>query len=151
MSRTRITPTFVACWLAQTAQTKKERYCRLDRLRDSTYCGSHCHLGKPSAGNKAPRERVPCPVDPTHTVYAIVHHPSCDTPRGTHKATTCAARFTKHRYKDRLTKHLLVCNASRNHATSIMQPFYKPDCNLGPASGDSAGSAARVELKDMVM
>ncbi|XP_077270405.1 tRNA:m(4)X modification enzyme TRM13 homolog [Temnothorax americanus] len=62
---------------------RKKRFCRMTVREGRRYCGEHqrdvADLG-PDAGD----ERVPCPLDPTHTCY-----------------------------RSKLTRHLGVCNAKR--------------------------------------
>ncbi|KAL6258813.1 hypothetical protein P5V15_010759 [Pogonomyrmex californicus] len=58
---------------------RKKRFCRMTVREGRRYCGEH---QRDVAG--CPDERVPCPLDPTHTCY-----------------------------RSKLTRHLSVCNAKR--------------------------------------
>ncbi|XP_055699085.1 tRNA:m(4)X modification enzyme TRM13 homolog [Phlebotomus papatasi] len=64
--------------------TRKKRYCKMTVAKGGKFCSQHEPITKPNdkeMGNKS-AERVPCPLDPKHTVYAF-----------------------------KLTKHLKICNA----------------------------------------
>ncbi|XP_036377107.1 tRNA:m(4)X modification enzyme TRM13 homolog isoform X1 [Megalops cyprinoides] len=56
---------------------KKKRYCKMVVASGKTFCGEHAN-----ADQEGERERIPCPLDPKHTVF-----------------------------KDNLTKHLKKCNS----------------------------------------
>lgn len=45
--------------------TKKKRYCRFKPNNGNTYCSEHIYL----LNDAFDRKRVPCPLDPNHTVY----------------------------------------------------------------------------------
>ncbi|XP_018310046.1 tRNA:m(4)X modification enzyme TRM13 homolog [Mycetomoellerius zeteki] len=60
---------------------RKKRFCRMTVRKGHQYCGEH---QRDIAGSDAGNERVPCPLDPTHTCY-----------------------------RSKLTKHLGVCNVKR--------------------------------------
>ncbi|ORZ36759.1 methyltransferase TRM13-domain-containing protein [Catenaria anguillulae PL171] len=47
--------------------TRKQRYCSLAARKGTNYCGEHGHLDTSSAA-AARDPRVPCPLDPNHTV-----------------------------------------------------------------------------------
>ncbi|KAI7791209.1 tRNA:m(4)X modification enzyme TRM13 homolog [Triplophysa rosa] len=44
--------------------TKKKRYCKMTVGRGKTFCGEHAN-----AGGDTEKKRIPCPLDPKHTVY----------------------------------------------------------------------------------
>ncbi|GIL88710.1 hypothetical protein Vretimale_17287 [Volvox reticuliferus] len=48
---------------------KKSRFCRTMAIPGKHFCGNHLHVGDPDAATAAP-QRVPCPLDPNHTVLA---------------------------------------------------------------------------------
>ncbi|KYN41039.1 tRNA guanosine-2'-O-methyltransferase TRM13 like protein [Trachymyrmex septentrionalis] len=60
---------------------RKKRFCRMTVQKGHQYCGEH---QRNTAGSDTGNERVPCPLDPTHTCY-----------------------------RSKLTKHLGVCNVKR--------------------------------------
>ncbi|KYN14952.1 PREDICTED: tRNA:m(4)X modification enzyme TRM13 homolog [Trachymyrmex cornetzi] len=60
---------------------RKKRFCRMTVRKGHQYCGEH---QQDIAGSDTGNERVPCPLDPTHTCY-----------------------------RSKLTKHLGVCNIKR--------------------------------------
>nr|CAG8635816.1 7173_t:CDS:2 [Entrophospora candida] len=47
---------------------RKRRYCHLPKKLDNNYCGEHLQC-EVKVGIK--KERIPCPFDPSHTVYKI--------------------------------------------------------------------------------
>ncbi|KAG5324669.1 TRM13 enzyme, partial [Acromyrmex heyeri] len=61
---------------------RKKRFCRMTVQKGHQYCGEHQLWD--IAGSDTRNERVPCPLDPTHTCY-----------------------------RSKLTKHLGVCNVKR--------------------------------------
>ncbi|KAG5310237.1 TRM13 enzyme, partial [Acromyrmex insinuator] len=61
---------------------RKKRFCRMTVQKGHRYCGEHQLWD--IAGSDTRNERVPCPLDPTHTCY-----------------------------RSKLTKHLGVCNVKR--------------------------------------
>ncbi|GIL60780.1 hypothetical protein Vafri_15223 [Volvox africanus] len=48
---------------------RKSRFCRTLAIPGKRFCGNHLHVGDPVAAPAAP-QRVPCPLDPNHTVLA---------------------------------------------------------------------------------
>ncbi|KAA0712150.1 tRNA:m(4)X modification enzyme TRM13 -like protein [Triplophysa tibetana] len=44
--------------------TKKKRYCKMTVGRGKTFCGEHANAGEDNE-----KKRIPCPLDPKHTVY----------------------------------------------------------------------------------
>jgi tRNA:m4X modification enzyme len=64
---------------------KRGRYCRLAVARGSNYCGEHLNFDPESrVSSTASQRRIPCPLDPHHTVY-----------------------------EDQLQRHLKKCNAAK--------------------------------------
>nr|CCA14744.1 tRNA guanosine2'Omethyltransferase putative [Albugo laibachii Nc14] len=55
----------------------KNRFCNIPRISGSTFCGNHIPNELTSSANESlkkrngNRHRVPCPLDPSHTVYAF--------------------------------------------------------------------------------
>ncbi len=94
---------------------RKQRYCTVPRLPTSNYCGNHQMLEPGYEDKKVPtsnaaaqrgsRRRVPCPLDPLHTVYER------DLPR-----------------------HLRVCNVAKDKKSLAHTPFYRPGINSGPSA-----------------
>ena len=72
----------------------KKRLCRMAPSPGSIYCGNH--------RDSSSLERVPCPLDPTHTVY-----------------------------RDKLDKHLLVCNTVKFEENLLQNCYYCLNCNSG--------------------
>ena len=80
----------------------KRRYCGVARTPESLFCGNH---GAARSGGKPQMERVPCPIDPSHTVYV-----------------------------NDLAKHLKVCNRAKEREAMESEPFYCFNCNSGALS-----------------
>lgn len=52
---------------------RKKRYCRITVAKDEDYCGEHLPVTtSPAASDEQNKEhiRIPCPLDPKHTIYA---------------------------------------------------------------------------------
>ncbi|XP_011501388.1 PREDICTED: tRNA:m(4)X modification enzyme TRM13 homolog [Ceratosolen solmsi marchali] len=64
---------------------RKKRYCRMTVKKDKRFCGEH--QSNYNELNKIINERIPCPLDLSHTIY-----------------------------KSKLSKHLKVCNAKVNES-----------------------------------
>lgn len=75
----------------------KQRLCNIARLPNSTFCGNHIDSSK---DNNQELLRIPCPLDPTHSIY----------PKN-------------------LQAHLKICNAVKNEKEMLELPFYKHNCN----------------------
>jgi tRNA:m4X modification enzyme len=90
-------------------QERKGRYCNLPRAPSSQYCGHH----DPTAFVGG--ERIPCPVDGSHSIFA----------------------------RD-LRSHLERCESAAQAAVLSAQSFYARGVNAGCAPADEAGGAARV-------
>ena len=80
--------------------TQKKRYCSGVRVQGTEFCGHHVVDG-----------RVPCPIDPSHSV-----------PDG------AAA----------LARHVLVCSSGRADLRTQSLPCYSSSCNAGGSLTDSA-------------
>lgn len=92
--------------------SRKARFCNVTRSPGSNFCGNHRPDDEPVPQRvlKRTREdqdqvvRVPCPVDPSHTVY---HH--------------------------NLSQHIKICNANKRDVQLRSEPFYCENCNSGPS------------------
>jgi hypothetical protein len=117
--------------------TRKQRFCNIQPLSNSRFCGNHRadgdaegesnesaannnniendklnRLGRELLRAREPyHERIPCPLDPTHTVY-----------------------------KHRLQKHLKICVTHTKNKEMEEKPFYSPNCNSGTAPISSSTS-----------
>ena len=94
----------------------KKRLCNLGRAPGSRYCGNHrpsheapservrrlAMASSSSEGNRSGAERIPCPVDPSHTIY--LHN---------------------------LAAHVQICNVSKDLKRLEQQSYYCKDCNSG--------------------
>lgn len=89
---------------------KKKRRCGMTRSSQNLYCSEHLNLMKKAANSQVhnkngseaekERERVPCPLDPNHTVWA-----------------------------DQLKKHLKKCNKTKLSHLNDDKPYYEPGYN----------------------
>nr|XP_051177221.1 tRNA:m(4)X modification enzyme TRM13 isoform X1 [Lolium perenne] len=87
----------------------KRRHCANSPLRSTQYCGNH----PPESSSSSSRRRVPCPVDPSHTVF-----------------------------EDNLEAHVGKC-PFRKHANALAaQPYYSKAINSG-GGGAALTSAAK--------
>ena len=91
-------------------QERKGRYCNLPRAPSSQYCGHH----DPAA--IVGGERIPCPVDGSHSIFA----------------------------RD-LKSHLERCESAAQAAVLSAQFFYARGVNAGGAPSDEADGAMRVQ------
>lgn len=87
-------------------QTRKSRYCKQPPRTGSVYCG--CHLVSDAATD---RKRIPCPADPSHSIY-----------------------------EDRLKKHMKKCNAYKRARTQEAQPYFVRGINAGDPKAAGAGA-----------
>lgn len=114
---------------------RKSRFCRQEILPSlaSTgyqYCGNHCHLVPArqdgsgtitSAGSSTQkRERIPCPVDPTHHIFA-----------------------------DMLEKHVEKCPKTVALRRQQEAPFYCRDCNCGGHGTSSSESMTAIPANNL--
>ena len=74
---------------------RKNKLCNIARVANSLYCGNHIQspatapsldktIGDSIQPEKFIKERIPCPIDPSHTIY-----------------------------KQKLESHILICNAQK--------------------------------------
>uniref|UniRef100_A0A0G4IER8 tRNA:m(4)X modification enzyme TRM13 n=1 Tax=Chromera velia CCMP2878 TaxID=1169474 RepID=A0A0G4IER8_9ALVE len=76
---------------------RKNKTCKFDRVPGELYCSTH-RSGLEDGGEK---ERVPCPIDPSHSIY-----------------------------KSRLLGHIKNCNKARDFAFELCLPFTEQNCNV---------------------
>ena len=107
---------------------KKTRQCGMTRKADSEYCSEHINLLKKLEGGavhagsvQGGRERVPCPLDPNHSVW-----------------------------KDQLQRHLKKCNKNKLAHANDGMPFYSCDMNRGQEM-ESVAVDYKECLKDAVL
>lgn len=92
---------------------RKRRFCGVARTPTSLYCGTHLSASQLASSTAPPtRPRIPCPVDPSHTIFA-----------------------------DKLEHHVRICNASKELRLLEREPYYCRDCNSGPVSPADAAAA----------
>lgn len=92
---------------------KKGRRCRFPVIPGTARCGAH---------REDDRGRIPCPLDPKHTVF-----------------------------EDRLEQHLKICSKLRDQSVIEKQPFYEAGVNQGPptvAKVDPVSSASEDVVED---
>ena len=107
--------------------TKKRRLCNLERCPNSRYCGTHrptteepsrrvlSKVRSESSGPSKSVERIPCPIDPSHSIY-----------------------------RHNLHKHSEICNIKTRDDELSKYPYYCKDCNSGaeaPGDADPAEAA----------
>ena len=91
----------------------KGRYCSFPRSASSLYCGNH----QCTEENK----RIPCPVDPSHTV-----------------------RETS------LKSHVIVCNATKRKLEEESQSYFSRDINSGMYPGVTTTTEVKEAIDDEV-
>jgi len=100
-----------ALWLP-----KKKRYCRFARVPGHEFCGHHLAERKAEAGDA--RKRIPCPLDPSHSIFA-----------------------------DDLERHLKICPRAKGIAEEERLPCFSRDCNVGAeARGPTPSSPPPAEV-----
>jgi tRNA:m4X modification enzyme len=98
---------------------KKNRYCSMRPAEGKVFCGVHESEGAVAAGQAPPataRQRVPCPIDPSHTVFA-----------------------------DQVKHHIKVCTGAKQQAAHLQQPYFSAGLNSGsgqPATPAASGASA---------
>lgn len=119
----------------------KQRFCNIARSAGSDFCGNHRAEGDPvpqrvqaraavdgaSGGAAAAAavsvsvsvERIPCPIDPSHTVY-----------------------------RHDLASHIRSCNVTKRDALMRTQPFYRENCNVGGGDRDIHSPNADADAVD---
>ena len=91
--------------------TKKKRFCNLPRLPGVDKCGVHHEGGQ---------ARVPCPVDPSHTVFA-----------------------------QQLAAHIKVCNATKIARVLEAKPYFSKDVNSGTVASAADGNGQIMAISDV--
>ena len=112
-------------WIA-----RKQRYCSMQRLSNSSYCGVHADaslslsartaegaVDEGAAPAAARKERVPCPIDPSHTVY-----------------------------RHNLKAHVRICTRAKQDLATQALPYFSRGINSGvnttaPAPPETAPAA----------
>ncbi len=89
---------------------RKQKLCNVARSLNSMFCGNHQPVERDGEDNlvrsdekdakKDKKERVPCPIDPTHTIF-----------------------------KSSLSYHVKVCTKLKQSKAMSEQAFFKQDCN----------------------
>ncbi|KAF0697927.1 Aste57867_11424 [Aphanomyces stellatus] len=98
---------------------RKNRYCNVARVEGSKYCGNHIVDEEGVVSQKTKkykaemRKRVPCTLDPSHTVYLFD-----------------------------LKKHLEICNKLKEAEAMRSLPYYSLNINSGTHTGASTTAAA---------
>ncbi|KAF0912343.1 hypothetical protein E2562_014011 [Oryza meyeriana var. granulata] len=90
----------------------KRRHCANSPLPTSHYCGNHLPDSASDAGALS-RRRVPCPVDPSHTVL-----------------------------EENLEAHVSKCPLKKQTAALAAQPFYSKGINSGGGEGGGGVTSA---------
>ena len=75
---------------------KKNRFCNFNSVPGAKFCGNH-------GGAPLNRKRIPCPIDPSHTIY-----------------------------EDEVAKHVKKCNATRLRRALESKPYFSLNQNIGP-------------------
>lgn len=89
---------------------KKGRYCHFAVVEGHGYCGHHLQTRDSEQGTR--KKRIPCPLDPTHTIFA----------------------------KD-VDRHMRVCPRAKEGAIEAALPCFERNCNLGGAGPTGSSSA----------
>ncbi len=97
--------------------TRKGRYCNIRATDGSRWCGNHVPGAQQDGVGAKPR--MPCPVDPSHTIYA--HN---------------------------LNAHVRVCTRSQDNNAMAAQPFYKANVNSGRSCSDTATTTEQLSSDD---
>ena len=102
---------------------KKNRFCSMRPAPGKEYCGVHeplAPVGSDSlpSGARAGKERVPCPIDPRHTIF-----------------------------KHDVAKHLKVCVFKTQQEKALAQPYFHAEINSGPGdAGDGEATTPLKQL-----
>ena len=75
---------------------RKNRFCNQAKVGDSLFCGVH---------GEQTRKRIPCPVDPSHTIY-----------------------------EDKAAQHVLICNAAKEQRALEAESWFCLNCNSGSSA-----------------
>ena len=85
---------------------RKGRFCRQQPTGDDKFCGNHQQYNNSSSNGNQPQKRhrirVPCPIDPSHTIY-----------------------------QDQMEKHRLVCPKLKQQRELFQRPYYRKNINTG--------------------
>ena len=115
---------------------RKQKLCNVARSLNSMFCGNHqpdesvehgtkdessLVCGDTKDGKKGKKERVACPIDPTHTIF-----------------------------KSSLNYHIKVCTKLKQSKAMSEQVFFKQDCNsysvtCMPCDNSEAGADAAID------
>jgi hypothetical protein len=86
---------------------RKQKLCNIARAGTSMYCGNHQSVVNDLSGDgttdQTGAERIPCPIDSTHTIY-----------------------------KRNLKQHIKICTKQRQLDAMSEQRYFKQDCNSAP-------------------
>lgn len=88
---------------------QKKRYCSLRRMEGSEYCFNHQPEGQGGGAGSTGAKRMPCPLDPSHTVA-----------------------------EHDVDKHVLRCNKAKKDAELQHNPCYRANTNSGSCSAEEA-------------
>ena len=88
--------------------SRKGRFCNQFPSKNGTHCGNHVHLLRSANSEHCTdeRERIPCPIDPSHLIFA-----------------------------DQVEKHQLICPKFRNQREQEGRPYFRRNVNLGGHGG----------------
>lgn len=91
---------------------RKQKLCNVARTGSSMYCGNHQpSTNKEESTNDMNDERVPCPIDGSHTIF-----------------------------KRNLQRHIKVCTKAKENNLMTSLPYFKKDCNSGSVGVDTSPS-----------
>lgn len=77
--------------------TKKNRYCSMERYKLSKFCSHHCSQEELDVNDS----RVPCPIDPSHSVSSL-----------------------------KLNKHIKICQRQSEITAISKFPYFQEDVNV---------------------
>jgi len=110
---------------------RKQKLCNVARSLNSMFCGNHqpdesvehgtessLVCGDTKDAKKDKKERVPCPIDPTHTIF-----------------------------KSSLNYHIKVCTKLKQSKAMSEQAFFKQDCNSYSVTCMSCGNNEESQIE----
>lgn len=97
----------------------KRRFCGVAKVANSCFCGAHG--SEIDDQNATKRERIPCPVDPSHSIY-----------------------------KDKEEVHVKICNAAKQRRQMESEPYFCYNCNSGN-SGVAENTSDRTALSNDII